>query len=185
MLSTAKSIHKLREFNEWLGTLPALHIIVIGGNHDKILEELGVEAVQAILTNATYLCNSYITINGLIIWGSPLSHGRSGNAAFQSLEFESAAVEQLRHLELAKQRVDILLTHGPCPHIGDQVKPRIMHVSGHVHRHHGVHVTKRRDHADGTPRFQWYKVSAPIMDESYQPTQLPIVVDVTLPFSKK
>lgn len=183
-LSPAKSIKKLRKFNEWLGSVPSTHRLVIGGNHDKVLEDLGVDAVQAILTNATYLCNSSTSISGLTIWGSPLSHGRSANAAFQTPEFEASAIEKLRQLELAKQRVDILVTHGPCPHIGEQVKPRIMHVSGHVHRDHGVRATKRRDHADGAPRRQWYRVSAPIMDQDYQPTQLPIVVDFALPNSR-
>jgi len=186
MISTSKATHMLKEFNEWLGTLPAPHKIVIGGNHDNILEDLGVEAVQAILTNATYLCNSYTIIHGVTIWGTPLSHGRSGNAAFQSPEFEAATIEELKHFEASKQRIDILLTHGPCTliGIGEMAKPRIMHVSGHVHAHHGVRATHRRDHADGTGRRQWYRVSAPIMDARYHPTQLPVVVDVMIPQSK-
>lgn len=184
MISTSKAIHMLKKFNEWLGTLPAPHKIVIGGNHDKVMEDIGVEAVRAILTNGTYLCNSSTTVFGVTIWGTPLSHGRSGNAAFQSAEFETATIEELRLLEATKQRVDILLTHGPCTHIGELAKPRIMHVSGHVHAHHGVRTTHRRDHADGAPRRQWYRVSAPIMDTKYQPTQLPVLVDVTIPRSK-
>ena len=181
--SSEKSIKKLQNFNDWLGTIPARHIVVVGGNHDKILDKLGVEAVREVLTNATYLCNSSVEVCGIAVWGTPLSHGRSGNSAFQSIEFEAQACDALRqHIE-GRERVDILVTHGPCPHLGELAQPRLMHISGHIHAHHGVRLTHRSDRADGTARRQWYRVAAPIMDTKYHPSQLPILIDIPIPIT--
>ena len=182
LISDSLAVDKLNKFNDWLGTLPATHKIVIGGNHDKIFEQLGAEAVQSILTNAHYLCNSSVQLYGLTFWGTPLSHGRSGNAAFQHPSFEEAALDILKErMTSSQEEVDVLITHGPCSHIGELVQPRLMHMSGHVHRDHGIRVTRRKNHDDGTARRQWYRVSAPIMDHKYHPTQLPIVVDIARP----
>ena len=47
----------VQDFNAFLGTLPHRYKIVIGGNHDQVLLDLGVTRVRSILTHAIYLQN--------------------------------------------------------------------------------------------------------------------------------
>lgn len=65
-------IDEIKEFNEWLGTLPHSHKIVIAGNHDIYFEEEPSKS-KSLITNAIYLEDSGIIIEGLKIWGSPSS----------------------------------------------------------------------------------------------------------------
>ena len=56
------------EFNEWLGTLPHRHKIVIAGNHEKILDSKleknpeVIEDMRKLLTNCVYLEESEVTV---------------------------------------------------------------------------------------------------------------------------
>lgn len=54
------------EFNEWLGVLPHRHKIVIAGNHEMALDELkhSPAEIKALFTNATYLQDDEITVEG-------------------------------------------------------------------------------------------------------------------------
>ena len=63
-------------FNEVLRALPHAHKVVIAGNHDKRIEQLGKAAVREFLTEATYLENSGVRLCGLNFWGSPFSARR-------------------------------------------------------------------------------------------------------------
>jgi predicted phosphodiesterase len=181
MISHERAEYEMARFNKWLGKQSAAHRLVIGGNHDLVLETLGHEQSQALLTHATYLCNSSTDVMGLHIFGSPLSTGASGNCAFQTHEFAADAHDKVSQIAQAAREVDILITHGPCNSLGKAVKPRLMHISGHVHAHHGVRVARNNHAAEGEQARQWFQVAAPIMDHRYNPTQLPIVVDVPLP----
>lgn len=171
-ISKSEAIRKYSEFNEWLGCQNIPNIIVIGGNHDMILETLADLEVQNILTNATYLCNSSAMVMGLHIWGSPASVGASGNAAFQSKQFiemtERAANDLINSTHIGT--LDILVTHGICQNIADIVRPKIAHISGHYHARHGVFQYSQKR--------QWVNVAAPIMNGRYNPHNLPIVFDV-------
>jgi hypothetical protein len=167
----------------------------IGGNHDAVLERLGAPAVREIFGGgsggggASYLEDSGATIavaaagndgeagdagdggaeeagaiaSGaaalLRVWGSPTSRGSSANDAFQSRPEERVAA--------IPTGLGVLLTHGPLPApVLRELRPRL-HVSGHVHERHGV----RR--VGGT-----VCVNASIMDGSYHPRQVPVVVDM-------
>jgi hypothetical protein len=74
-MSVEGSRRKLINFNNWLNMLPAKDIIIIGGNHDYILTILSIEEINSILTNAIYLCNSHVTIQGYTVYGTPVSKG--------------------------------------------------------------------------------------------------------------
>jgi predicted phosphodiesterase len=181
MISHERAIHEMNCFNKWLGKQNAAHRLVVGGNHDLVLETLGHEQSQALLTQATYLCNSSVEAMGLHIFGTPLSTGDSENRAFQAHDFAADAHEKVSQLAQAAQQVDILITHGPCNSLGHALKPRLMHVSGHVHANHGVRVARSKHAAEGEQVSTWYQVAAPIMDRRYNPAQLPIVLDVPKP----
>ena len=86
-------------FNQWLGTLPHKHKIVIAGNHELSFDpdfpkgenrnsrsgntgKNGIaEKMKALLTNCIYLEDSSVTIYGVKIYGSPYQP-EFGNWAF-------------------------------------------------------------------------------------------------------
>jgi hypothetical protein len=61
---------EIRSFNCWLGEQPIKHRVVCGGNHDRLFQIAPPEA-RALLTNAAYLENTGVTIEGVSFWGSP------------------------------------------------------------------------------------------------------------------
>ena len=97
----------IRRFNAWLGRVPAAHKIVVAGNHDMVFETWGPTRVAAALTNATYLCDSGVSVEGLYIWGSPwIAWGGGG------FELHRAPAHPWRSIP-ADRRIDILVTHSP------------------------------------------------------------------------
>lgn len=82
-------MRKLIGFNEWLGnSVKSKHKIVIAGNHDSHMEQMGPKGVQMILTNGTYLHNNSAVIDNMFhIWATPKSKGTSLNRAFQTHGF--------------------------------------------------------------------------------------------------
>ncbi len=142
-------IDEIKEFNEWLGTLPHRHKIVIAGNHDVYLESVPSMA-KILITNGIYLNDCGVEIEGLKIWGSPISPN------YQGWVFGRERGEEIRkHWEMIPEDTDILITH--CPPFGildfdpkgkhegckdlletvqQKIKPRL-HVFGHLHDAHG------------------------------------------------
>ena len=178
MISTNRSVSELEKFNDWIGKQDAKHKIVIGGNHDLVLETLGKDRSQSILSNAIYLCNSGIELFGLKIFGTPLSRGHSANRAFQSTEFLHDTMQSISEFQSLGGPIDIFISHGPNGWLGQEIQPTVMHIYGHIHASHGVHCRKSKDVARDN---YWYEVGAPIMDRRYNPSQLPLIVDIARP----
>jgi predicted phosphohydrolase len=110
-------IQNLEDINRWLGTLPHRHKLVIAGNHDRTIEQLGKDGVRAIFTNATYLQDEEITVFGIRIYATPISiQGISMNRAFQQ-QRESDQMQQ--YVNQIPEGIDILMTHGPPLGYGD------------------------------------------------------------------
>lgn len=148
-MTNTGSFTELRDFNDWLGSLPHLHKLVIAGNHDWCWER-DKTAAYALLTNATYLEDSGITIEGVQIWGTPWQ------PEFHQWAFNLPRGRALREKwNLIPLATDILITHGPPHGHGDRtmlwqqvgctdlidvveaIKPRL-HVFGHIHEGYGV-----------------------------------------------
>ena len=125
---------------------------------------------------------------GLRFFGSPVSCGRSHNSAFQS---ERVAAEASRLADQAVADaggtagrggdggavVDMLVTHGPGDELAAALRPRV-HCWGHAHGARGV---RRRGESLGEGRpavAAGISVNACVMDGSYTPTGVPIVVDL-------
>ncbi len=141
------------DFNSWLGNLPHKYKIVVAGNHDFYFETAPIEA-KKLLTNAIYLENQGIKIEGLNIWGSPISPISpkfGGDWAFNI----KRGLEIKKYWELIPNDVDLLITH--CPPFGildknefeenegckdlfdlleNKIKP-LLHIFGHIHEAHG------------------------------------------------
>lgn len=141
-------IDELRRFNEFLGELPHPYKILVAGNHDHCFEQLP-ENSRASVTNARYLQDDAIEIDGLVFYGSPWQ------PEFLDLAFNLPRGRALREKwEKIPQDTDVLITHGPPHKIGDRtfdgrrvgceellervcaVRPKL-HVFGHIHEGRG------------------------------------------------
>ena len=162
------SITKLRQFNDWLSSIPSKQRILIGGNHDTIIEKLGQSKTQEILSNATYLLNSSILCDQISIWGCPLSEGESGNISFQSNEFKEDVYNKI------PSKIDILLTHGQCADLETKIKHKI-HIWGHAHNAYGIRFPGTKLRGNDIISLS---ICASSMDGSYNLTHLPIIIDI-------
>ncbi|MBX3252636.1 MAG: metallophosphatase domain-containing protein [Chitinophagaceae bacterium] len=137
---------ELKDFLDWFSGQPFSHKIFIAGNHDLCLEEMSRREKNKIIPgNITYLQNEAVTINGINIYGSPVSP-----------YFLGMAFNRKRGKEIQKEwnkipaNTDILITHTPPFGIMDngfgcedllaavnEMKPGLS-VFGHVHEQNGM-----------------------------------------------
>lgn len=147
--SSMGSWRELQGLNEWFGTLGYKDIICIDGNHDQYSSSLPREEVQALFTNAHYLRDSEITVQGLRVYGTPWTN-RFGDWSFMESE-----PELKKRFAGIPEGFDILMSHGPAYGILDKnvsgnhcgstallerikvTKPRY-HVHGHIHESRGL-----------------------------------------------
>ncbi len=134
----------LEAFNRWLGTLPHRHKILIAGNHDFCFQDSPDEA-HRLVTNAIYLQDEALIIEGIKIWGSPWQPW------FFDWAFNLPRGEQIAaKWALIPDDTQVLITHGPPAGILDrtfddrdvgcedllqrvqQIRPRL-HIFGHIH----------------------------------------------------
>ncbi|EGZ26024.1 hypothetical protein PHYSODRAFT_487565 [Phytophthora sojae] len=167
---TQRGTHaEIRDFNDWLGTLPHKHKLVIAGNHDVSMDAVEYDqhwdkafrhkeyndpsVSRALLTNCTYLENRSVVIEGVKIYGSPMTppiHGRQG--AFNV----ARGFADQQHWAKVPADVDMLVTHGPPHgildttftglHVGSEtllketmsrIRPSF-HIFGHIHEAYGA-----------------------------------------------
>jgi predicted phosphodiesterase len=139
---------QLSRLNRWLGEQPFTYRLVIGGNHDGLLQSVAGQPFTR-LSNATWLCDSGVTIEGIQFWGSPWTSGSSGPMAFQLLPSNLKA-----KWDLIPHHTDVLITHGPPYGVLDQTSwghggdedlrdavertQPALHVFGHIHTARGI-----------------------------------------------
>jgi Icc-related predicted phosphoesterase len=147
----SRSPAEITDFNNWLGELPH-QAVLVPGNHEFFLEADPSE--RSLLSNATVLINEGIEIEGLRIWGSPVTPMYGGAFGL------SSAKDRKRLYAQIPEDIDILITHGPpygildlgpgshlhqgCPELLDavmRVGPKL-HVFGHIHGAYGVFQTQ-------------------------------------------
>ncbi len=169
-------------FNSWFAKLPHRIKIFVAGNHDWLFETNNNYARQLLSDEIIYLQDSSVEIEGLKFYGSPWQP-RFFDWAFNLMR----GAELAEKWKLIPDDMDILITHGPPNGILDevprkyfventgceelrkrveQIKPKL-HVFGHIHRGYGQ-----------TEQFGVKFVNASNCDESYEPTQQPIVIDL-------
>jgi len=169
---------EIADFNQWLGTLPHRHKVVVAGNHDFLFERQAAKA-EALLTNAIYLKNNPTVIEGLTIWGSPVTPW-----FFDWAFNRQRGADIRRYWERIPAGTDILITHGPPRNIldktvyGDTVgcddllelvfqrKPKV-HLFGHIHEAYGQ-----------LEIDDICFVNASIMNVNYKPVNDPIVLEI-------
>jgi Icc-related predicted phosphoesterase len=169
---------ELRAFNHWLGRLPHKHKIVIAGNHDRIFHERS-DLARSILTNAIYLQDEAITIEGIKFYGSPWQPWHHDMAFNLQRGPEIAEIWSRVPLD-----TDVLITHGPPFGHGDMtfsqqyvgcedllrriedIKPRL-NIFGHIHEGAGITFNSRTAF-----------INACICNLSYHPVNMPVVYDL-------
>lgn len=165
----------MAEFTTWLHSLGIKQIVIIGGNHDRYLEQLGPKAVNLAFnieksqTTVTYLYNSGINVCGVNVFGSPISNGVSKNKAFQSQTVKNEAVEAIK----TYGEVDILLTHSnDCAELVELANPTLAHAYGHVHSEYGVKLGDKYVAINASMKHDFTKtMNAPIIMDLDQSTR--------------
>jgi Icc-related predicted phosphoesterase len=168
-------LSELNDFNNWLGEQPHQHKIIIAGNHDWCFERQKEESLT-ILTNAIYLEDQSVTIQGHNFYGSPWQ------PEFQNWAFNLQRGKEIqKKWDLISNDIDVLITHGPVFGLLDKIyngenvgcevlltkiqaiKPKV-HVCGHIHEGYGEVI------------HQGIKfINASVTNIRYQPVNAPIV----------
>lgn len=142
------------KFNKWLESLSFKQIIIIPGNHDRIVETMILRGTdpKSFFSNATLLIDESIEVDGVKFYGSPWQ------PEFFNWAFNLPRGTMLREKwKMIPDDTDVLITHGPpygildeCPDMHDRskmanvgckdlldevvnrVKPTA-HIMGHIH----------------------------------------------------
>jgi Icc-related predicted phosphoesterase len=171
---------EILRFVNWFATQPFAHKIFIAGNHDFYFEKETAVNIQALLpSNIIYLNDSGTVINGIHIWGSPVTPW-----FFDWAFNRQRGADIQRHWDLIPPNTDILLTHGPVYGILDQtargervgcqdllakvrtIKPRYC-ICGHIHEGYGL------EEREGS-----VFINASVLDERYRLVNKAVVFDV-------
>lgn len=176
----------VRQFYDWILSLPHKHKVIITGNHDIGIED---NTAPKPPKEIHYLENSGVVIDGVKFYGSPITP-TFGNWAFM----RDRGDEITKYWNMIPNDTDVLITHGPPQGILDKtparwgsinagcydllqavkrVKPKLM-VFGHIH--HGYGVLEQ----DGTTF-----VNASICDEEYDAVNQPVCFELTRPKNHK
>jgi Icc-related predicted phosphoesterase len=169
---------EMESFLDWYESLPFTHKVFTVGNHDFLAENAPALFKKLIPDNCVYLENSDVVIEGIRIWGSPITPW-----------FYDWAFNRQRGADIAKywatipEGTDIIVTHGPVYDILDrttrgdltgcedlrtkieEIKPKY-HVFGHIHEAYGMKQV-------GDTTF----INASVLDEQYRMANAPIVLD--------
>lgn len=176
------TIDEIVLFNHWFANLPHRHKIFVAGNHDWLFETNNRFARTLLDSSIHYLQDSAVEIENLKIYGSPWQP-RFFNWAFNL----TRGAEIAEKWKLIPEDTDILVTHGPPFGILDEVpkqysientgceelRKRVeeirlkLHVFGHIHCGYGT-----------AEKLGVQFFNASICDESYEPTNAPLVIDL-------
>lgn len=159
------SIQKIKDFIKWTESLPVKdNIIIIGGNHDFILEE-----TKNLFKNSSkiiYLENEIWNFKGFNFIGCPYSSGVSGNNSFQSLDFKKKSDSFIEKVKKKNLKNIILLTHGPLDDYRKKLEP-LFHLYGHNHNTYRIYFEN-----------EIVILNSTIVDIMYEPINHPIVFDI-------
>ena len=137
---------EVRDFLRWFAKLPYQYKIFIGGNHDLFLAENSIVKIGPMIPQGVYyLNNSGLIVDGIRIWGSPVT------PYFMDMGFNKKRGKEIRKVwNGVPSQTDILITHGAPLGILDggigcedllnrvvELKPKY-HLFGHTHCHTGI-----------------------------------------------
>jgi GNAT superfamily N-acetyltransferase len=183
------TLPEVEDFLTWFSGLPHRHKIFVAGNHDWLFEiDNRLARLLAAHFKIKYLQDSFVEIEGLKIYGAPWQP-RFYDWAFNL----DRGAEMAAKWHLIPADIDVLITHGPPHGILDEVpnkhrrenagceelRLRVeeisrlnklkLHVFGHIHCGYGQ-----------SEEFGVKFVNASVCDESYAPSQPPIVLELEM-----
>jgi Icc-related predicted phosphoesterase len=179
-VSTRGKKEEIIGFLDWFARQRYTYKIFIAGNHDFFFEKAPEQEVQSLIPDGViYLNDTGIIVNGINIWGSPVTPW------FFNWAFNRHRGEVIRkHWELIPPDTHLLITHGPAygfldltgteQHAGCQdllrkvltVKPKV-HVFGHIHESYGM-----------IKRSGIKFINASLVNEHYDLVHGPVVFDL-------
>jgi Icc-related predicted phosphoesterase len=168
------------DFITWFSNQNYKYKIFIAGNHDFYFEKTPFDIIEKVIPkNVIYLCDSGVQIEGINIWGSPVSPWFY-NWAFN--RFRGADI--LMHWNKIPNQTDLLITHGPVfgkldktkggEKVGcvdllntvQKINPKI-HLCGHIHEAYGeINLSNTKF------------INASVLDENYILKNNPVVFDL-------
>ena len=98
---------EMRDFLHWYSLLPIKHKLYVAGNHDTSIERGFIVRSDFASKGIAYLENDYIEVEGLKIWGSPITP-TFGDWAFMKARHNTHDV--WKHIP---DDSDIVVVHGP------------------------------------------------------------------------
>lgn len=179
-VSRRGEVHEIKDFLNWFQDLDYRYKIFIAGNHDFFFERSSKAEIDALIpAGVIYLCDSGITVEGIRIWGSPVTP-TFFNWAFN----RDRGADISRHWDLIPHDTQLLITHGPVfgildktvrgEHVGcedllkkvQEIKPTY-YIGGHIHESYG------KAEANGTAYL-----NASVLDHKYRLKHQPLVFDL-------
>ena len=179
-LTTFGRLDEVVKFNEALLHYPIPTKIVIAGNHDwAFYNDTSKGMARRLITNAHYLEDSGVVLDGVKFWGSPWT------PQLYDWAFMLPRWNMFKKWDLIPNDTDVLITHGPpagqrdsayqspepfgCEALRDavqRVRPKL-HIFGHVHEAYG---TSFNEHTGF--------VNCCRCNRAYNPVNDPILVEV-------
>jgi len=192
-LTNTDKEEEIEFFFKWLHNNPYNKKIVIGGNHDNLLqtyknEFMNLHCSESEITNIEYLCDSGTKFEGIKIWGTPWTKTfKDMNPKCKAFTCDTEEELAIK-FSLIPDDIDILITHGPpygifdcvrrfpndipertgSQYLSDKIRGNTnlkLHVFGHIHEHGGKTIQY------GTTTTM---VNASIMNEFYEPVNKPV-----------
>ena len=172
--------HEVQDFINWFSKLNYTYRIFIAGNHDFHLEDFSQEFIQKKLPqNCYFLCNSGIEIEGVKIWGSPVT------PTFFNWAFNvDRGIPIQKYWKMIPSDTNILVTHGPVKGMLDRTTSNInagcedllntvnkvqpkFHLFGHIHEAYGKEKVNETTFVNGS-----------LLDEKYEMVHLPVEINI-------
>jgi Icc-related predicted phosphoesterase len=188
------------DFAEWYGSLPYKHKILIGGNHDRLLDDSHMNKYARYAKSSTraedcekvfkdngitYLNDSGVTIKKIKFWGSPIQ------PEFFDWAFNrKRGADIKKHWDLIPNKTDVLITHGPPyglldlvekegsinqgEHVGcEALFDAVIRVSPKIHCFGHIHSEHGEDF-----RHDIKFVNAAVLNDQYKLAHKPIEIEI-------
>jgi len=180
----ARDLVDVIHFYRWFSKQPAYYKIYVPGNHDFFFES-HLMLCREEMKDVHVLVNNGITIEGIKIWGSPIT------PTFFNWAFMADRGDEIKqYWDMIPNDIDVLVTHGPAyrmldyinvksGHVGcydlgkaiERIRPKV-HIFGHIHESHGkiVHTWE----TNKTTTF----INASQLDGDYDLVHKPITIEI-------
>lgn len=171
--------YEIKDFLDWFSIQKHRYKVFIAGNHDFFFERADANKIASLIPDdVIYLNDSGINLEGLYLWGSPVTPW-----FFDWAFNRQRGAEINHHWELIPTDIDILVTHGPVHgildltadglHVGcemlknkvEDIKPKV-HICGHIHEAYGQIQTK-----------DTLYINASVLDIRYRLAHDPLVIN--------